>query len=56
MLSIKRSSDLERQWAIRDFEASLCQQEATANERAKNCPFKEGLQCQGEVHQGSHES
>ena len=38
MLSIKRSSDLKRQWAIQDFEASLCQQEAkeaTANERAK---------------------
>ena len=38
MLSIKRSSDLERQWAIWDFEASLHQQEAeeaTANERAK---------------------
>ena len=38
MLSIKRSSDLERQWAIQDFEASLCQQEAkkaAANERAK---------------------
>ena len=38
MLSIKRSLDLERQWAIWDFEASLHQQEAeeaTANERAK---------------------
>ena len=38
MLSIKRSSDLERQWAIWDFEASLHQQEAeeaAANERAK---------------------
>ena len=38
MLSIKRSSDLERQWAIWDFEASLCQQEAkeaVANERVK---------------------
>ena len=38
MLSIKRSLDLERQWAIRDFEVSLCQQEAkeaAANERAK---------------------
>ena len=38
MLSIKRSSDLARQWAIQDFEALLCQQEAkeaTANERAK---------------------
>ena len=38
MLSIKRSSDLERQWAIWDFEASLHQreaEEATTNERAK---------------------
>ena len=38
MLSIKRSSDLERQWAIQDFKASLHQQEAkaaVANERAK---------------------
>ena len=38
MLLIKRSSDLKRQWAIRDFEASLCQQEAKEamdNERAK---------------------
>ena len=38
MLSVKRSSDLERKQAIWDFEASLCQQEAkevTANERAK---------------------
>ena len=38
MLSIKRSSDLERQWAFQDFEASLCQQEAeeaAANKRAK---------------------
>ena len=38
MLSVKRSSDLKRQWAIWNFKASLCQQEAeeaTANERAK---------------------
>ena len=38
MLSIKRSWDLERQQAIWDFEALLCQQEAkeaVANERAK---------------------
>ena len=38
MLSIKRSLDLKMQWAIRDFEASLHQQEAeeaAANERAK---------------------
>ena len=38
MLSVKRSLDLKRQWAIWDFKASLCQQEAkeaVANERAK---------------------
>ena len=38
MLSIKRSSDLDRQWAIRDFEALLKQweaEEATANKRAR---------------------
>ena len=38
ILSIKRSLDLERQWAIWDFEASLHQreaEEAIANERAK---------------------
>ena len=38
MLSIKRSSDLNRQWAIWDFEALLKQweaKEATANERAR---------------------
>ena len=38
VLSIKRSLDLERQWIIRDFEASLHQQEAeeaTTNERAR---------------------
>ena len=38
MLSIKRSLDLERQWAIWDFEASLHQQEAeeaTTNERPR---------------------
>ena len=59
MLSIKRSSDLERQWAVQGFEVSLCQQEADkamANERAKNCPLKEGPPCQGEVCQGGHES
>ena len=28
MLSVKRSSDLKRQWAIWEFEASLHQQEA----------------------------
>ena len=38
MLLVKWSSDLERQWAIWDFEASLHQQEAkeaATNERAK---------------------
>ena len=38
MLSIKRSSDLNRQWAIWDFEASLHQwgaEKATTNKRAK---------------------
>ena len=38
MLSIKRSSDLKRQWAIWDFEVLLHQreaEEATANEKAK---------------------
>ena len=38
ILSVKRSLDLQRQWAIWEFEASLCQQEAkeaTANEKAK---------------------
>ena len=38
MLSVKRSLDLKRQWAIWEFKALLCQQEAeeaTANEKAK---------------------
>ena len=38
MLSVKRSLDLKRQWAIWGFEASLCQQEAeeaATNEKAK---------------------
>ena len=38
MLSIKRSSDFDRQWAIQDFEALLKQQEAkeaAANKRAR---------------------
>ena len=38
MFSIKRSSDLKRQWATQDFEASLHQQEAkeaVVNKRAK---------------------
>ena len=47
MLSIKRSSDLKRQWAIRDFEALLHQQEAeaaAAYERAKTIHSKKDLQ------------
>ena len=47
MLSIKRSSELERQWAIWDFKASLHQWEAeaaTANERAKIVYLRKDLQ------------
>ena len=47
MLSIKRSSDLKRQQAIWDLEASLHQQEAeaaTANERAKIVHLRKDLQ------------
>ena len=47
MLSIKRSSDLERQWAIWDFKASLHQWEAeaaAANERAKIVHSRKDLQ------------
>ena len=58
MLSIERSSDLKRQWAIWDFKALLHQWEAeaaTANERAKIVHSREGPQSQGEVHQGSYE-
>ena len=47
MLSIKRSSDLEMQWAIWDFQASLHQQEAeaaTTNERAKIVHSRKDLQ------------
>ena len=46
MLSIKRSSDLERQWAIQDFEVLLHQQEAeeaAANERAKIVHLRKDL-------------
>ena len=38
MLSVKRSSDLKRQWAIWDLKLLLCQhkaEEAAANEKAK---------------------
>ena len=47
MLSIKRSSELERQGAIRDLEASLCQQEveaAATNEKAKIVHLRKDLQ------------
>ena len=46
MLSIKRSSDLNRQWAIQDLEASLHQWEAkkaTTNERAKIIHLRKDL-------------
>ena len=47
MLSIRRSSELERQQAIQDYEASLHQQEAetaAANERAKIACSRKDLQ------------
>ena len=47
MLSVKRSSELERQRAIGDFEASLHWQDAeevAANERAKVVPSRRDLQ------------
>ena len=47
MLSIKRSLDLERQWAIWDFEMLLHQQEAevaATNERAKIFHSRKDLQ------------
>ena len=47
MLSIKRSSDLKRQWAIWDFEAPLHQWEAeaaAANERVKIVHSRKDLQ------------
>ena len=47
MLSVRRSSELERQQAIWDYEASLHQQEAktaAANERAKIAHSRKGLQ------------
>ena len=46
MLSIKRSSDLDRQWAIQDFQASLCQQEAeeaAANEKDRTVHSRNDL-------------
>ena len=46
MLSIKRSSDLDRQRAIWDFEASLCQWEderAATNEKAKSIHLRKEL-------------
>ena len=58
MLSIERSSDLERQWAIQDFKALLHQQEAeaaAANERAKIAHSRERPPSQGKVCQGGYE-
>ena len=47
MLSVRRSLELERQWVIWDYEASLHQQEAetaAANERAKIAHSRKSLQ------------
>ena len=47
MLSVRRSSELKRQQAIRDYEASLHQWEAktaATNERAKIAHLRKGLQ------------
>ena len=47
MLSVRRSSELERQWAIWDYEALLHQREAetaAANERVKIAHLRKGLQ------------
>ena len=47
MLTVRRSSELERQWVIRDYEASLHQREAetaATNERAKIAHSRKGLQ------------
>ena len=52
MLSVKRSLDLQRQWAIQEFEALLCQQEAeetTANERAKIIHSRKDLDAKWDV-------
>ena len=46
MLSVKRSLDLKRQWAIQNFHTLLCQEEAeeaTANEKAKIIHSKKNL-------------
>ena len=51
MLSVRRSLELKRQQAIRDYEASLHQQEAetaAANERAKIVHSRKGLQARVE--------
>ena len=57
MLSVKRSSDLKRQWAIPEFEASLHQQvaeEAVANEKAKIIHSRNEPQCQDGMCQGCY--
>ena len=54
MLSVKRSSDLKRQWAIQNFRASLCQEEAeeaAANERAKIIHSRKNLNAKVECTQ-----
>ena len=46
MLSVKRSSDLKRQWAIWEFEATLCRdkaKETAANEKAKTIHSRKNL-------------
>ena len=58
MLSIRRSSELERHWAIRDCKVLLHQWEAETaaiNERAKIAHSRKDLQARVKVHQGSHE-
>ena len=57
MLSVERSLDLKRQWAIPEFEVSLCQQEAQRShgqQESQNYPFKEEPQCQDGMCQGSY--
>ena len=47
MLSVRRSSELKRQWAIWDYKVSLHQREAktaATNERAKIAHSRKGLQ------------
>ena len=58
MLWVKKSLDLQRQWAIREFEASLHQQEtkeAMANEKAKIIHSRKDLDAKVGMHQGGYE-